>query len=222
MSRSASERRQGRSALLGPTLNDATRRCLDVMGAGAGLLVLSPLFAVLAVLIRLDSGGPALFRAQRIGRDGSPFTLYKFRSMVVDAPLHGPAITADQDPRVTSVGRVLRRTKLDELPQLLNVFVGTMSLVGPRPEDPRYVALYSSEQREILRAKPGITSPASVKYRDEERQLSGQDWEQAYVHRIMPAKLAIDLDYLRRRTPWSDMGIILRTLCLPFSRHSEA
>ena len=178
----------------------------------AGLLVLAPLFLMVSVLIKLDSPGAVLYRSTRVGRDGRPFTLYKFRSMVAGAALCGPAITADQDTRVTRIGRMLRRTKIDELPQLVNVLLGDMSLVGPRPEDPRYVALYSPEQRAVLAARPGITSPASLRYRSEEGLLTGEDWEDLYVRRILPAKLAIDLDYLRRRTVWSDFGVILATV----------
>jgi len=212
MWRSASRHKEGPPASPGSVFDEAARRCLDVLGAAVGLLILSPLFAVVAALVRSDSAGPVIFRAERIGRNGIPFTLYKFRSMTVDPALRGPAITVDKDARVTRIGLVLRRSKLDELPQLANVLLGDMSLVGPRPEDPRYVAFYSSEQREILRVRPGITSPASVKYRDEERQLRGQDWEHVYVHRIMPAKLAIDLDYIQRRTVWSDIGVIVKTV----------
>jgi lipopolysaccharide/colanic/teichoic acid biosynthesis glycosyltransferase len=124
----------------------------------------------------------------------------------------GPAITAAGDVRITQVGRVLRGSKLDELPQLVNVLRGEMSLVGPRPEDPRYVALYDFLQRAVLTTRPGITSPASVHFRREEELLTGKEWEQRYVERILPAKLAIDLDYLRRRTVWSDLGVIVATL----------
>lgn len=193
-------------------MDERARRIVDVTGAMAGLFFLAPLFLILSVLIRHDSPGAVLHRSTRIGVAGRPFTLYKFRSMVVDAALRGPAITADQDARVTRIGRVLRRTKLDELPQLANVLLGDMSLVGPRPEDPRYVALYSREQRAVLAVRPGITSPASLRYRSEEQLLTGGDWEDLYVRRIMPAKLAIDLDYLRRRTVWSDLGVILATI----------
>lgn len=178
----------------------------------AGLVVLAPLFLILSVLIRLDSPGAVLHRSTRVGLGGRLFTLYKFRSMVVGAALSGPVITADQDTRVTRIGRTLRRTKLDELPQLVNVLLGDMSFVGPRPEDPHYVALYSREQLAVLGARPGITSPASLRYRSEERLLTGEDWEDLYVRRILPAKLAIDLDYFHRRTVWSDLGVILATI----------
>jgi lipopolysaccharide/colanic/teichoic acid biosynthesis glycosyltransferase len=203
-------------------MDERARRIVDVTGAMAGLFVLAPVFLILSVLIRLDSPGPVLHRSTRVGLDGRLFTLYKFRSMVVGAAFRGPAITADQDTRVTRIGQMLRRTKLDELPQLVNVLLGDMSLVGPRPEDPRYVALYTPQQRAVLGARPGITSPASLRYRSEERLLTGEDWEDLYVRRIMPAKLAIDLDYLRRRTVWSDFGVILATVCAFPSRGSAA
>ncbi len=192
--------------------NRAGIRCLDVVGAAGGLVLLSPLLLILALAIRLTSPGPALFRSARVGRNGRPFTLYKFRSMVAGAQALGPAITPAGDSRVTPIGARLRRLKLDELPQLLNVLKGDMSLVGPRPEDPKYVALYSPEQRAILEAKPGITSPASLTYRDEETQLTGEDWESFYVRQVMPAKIAIDRAYLSRRTVWSDVKVIVSTI----------
>jgi lipopolysaccharide/colanic/teichoic acid biosynthesis glycosyltransferase len=193
----------------------AGTRCIDLLGAGIGLLVLSPVLLTLAVAIKVTSPGPALFRSIRVGQNARPFTLYKFRSMIEMAPKVGPAITAVDDPRVTSLGAGLRRTKLDELPQLLNVLKGDMSLVGPRPEDPTYVDLYSPEQMAILHAKPGMTSPASLRYRDEQAHLTGDDWKYRYVHEVMPAKLAIDLDYMRRRSLWSDLKVISATVaCL--------
>ena len=191
---------------------DGVRRLLDVIAAAGGLIVLSPLFLLTAVLIKRDSPGPVFYRARRVGKDGHEFRLYKFRSMVAGADRKGPGITAAGDSRVTKVGRFLRRTKLDELPQLINVLTGDMSLVGPRPEDPRYVALYTQEQRQVLAVRPGITSAASLTYRDESTLLSGEDWERRYIQKIMPHKLAIDLDYQARRTLASDLNLILRTV----------
>jgi lipopolysaccharide/colanic/teichoic acid biosynthesis glycosyltransferase len=185
------------------------RRLLDVFVSATGLLLLSPLFALLAVAVKVSSRGTVLHRGERVGRDGRPFLLYKFRSMRVSED--GPAITRADDPRITAVGRVLRRTKLDELPQLINVLAGQMSLVGPRPEAPRYVAMYDAGQRRILTARPGMTSPASLLYRAEEELLTGPEWERAYVERIMPEKLRIDLEYLERRTFRSDLDVIART-----------
>ncbi len=187
------------------------KRALDLIVAVTALLVLWPLFALIALTVRITSPGAIFYGATRVGQNGQVFRLYKFRSMVADADKRGPGITAAGDSRVTPVGRFLRRTKLDELPQLINVLYGEMSLVGPRPEDPRYVALYSPEQREVLRVRPGITSPASVYYRNEETLLTGTDWEQQYVDKIMPAKLAIDLDYVRRVSLWGDINVLWRT-----------
>lgn len=188
------------------------KRLFDVLASGIALLILSPLFLILGVAVKLGSPGPVFYLATRIGQNGKPFKLYKFRSMVVDADKHGPGITTAGDSRITPIGRFLRRTKLDELPQLLNVFKGDMSIVGPRPEDPRYVALYTPDQRAVLRVRPGITSLASVQYRNEENLLTGEDWETVYISRIMPEKLTIDLEYSQRASLGRDIGIILHTV----------
>jgi len=188
------------------------RRLFDILMAGSGLIVVSPLFVFVAIAIKINSPGPVFYRAKRVGKDGDLFRLFKFRSMKAGADKKGPGITVSGDNRITSVGRILRRTKIDELPQLLNVLWGEMSLVGPRPEDPRYVARYTAEQRQVLRVRPGITSAASLAYRHEERMLSGEDWERRYCEEVMPAKLAIDLDYLSKRSLWIDLTIIVRTV----------
>src|SRR5690349_3953933 len=143
-------------------VDSTIKRLLDVVAATAGLILLLPLFIVVAIAIKLHDGGHVFYRARRVGKDGCLFHLYKFRTMVVNADRQGPAVTASGDSRITPVGRWLRRTKLDELPQLLNVLVGDMSLVGPRPEDPRYVMLYTPSQRRVLSVRPGITSAASL------------------------------------------------------------
>lgn len=192
------------------------RRLFDILVAGSGLLLLSPLFVLVAVGIKLNSPGPVFYRAQRVGKDGDLFRLFKFRSMVSGADRNGPGITVSGDARITSVGRFLRRTKIDELPQLLNVLFGDMSLVGPRPEDPRYVAQYTVEQRQALRVRPGITSAASLAYRHEEQILAGADWEVTYRTQVLPAKLAIDLDYLAHRTLFSDVKLVLDTVFAMF------
>jgi len=184
---------------------------MDILGAGVGLILLSPLFLAVAIAIKLDSPGPVFYRTERVGKDGKLFRVYKFRSMVADAHKRGPAITTSGDSRITRVGRFLRGTKIDELPQLINVLFGDMGLVGPRPEDPRYVSLYTEEQREILKARPGITSPASFKYRREEDLLAGEDWERQYVEKILPHKLSLDLEYVKSRTLRSDFRLILKT-----------
>ncbi len=192
------------------------KRISDGVIASLGLLIVSPLFLLIAPIIKLDSPGPVFYRAERIGKEGVPFRLYKFRSMVADADRRGPGGTAEGDRRVTRVGAVLRRTKLDELPQLINVLRGEMSLIGPRPEDPRYVALYTPEQRRVLAVRPGITSAASLAYRHEEQLLAGPDWETVYRTRVLPDKLAIDLAYLERRTLASDLKLILQTIAAVF------
>lgn len=192
---------------------EAVRRAFDATAAAAGLVLLSPLLLAVAIAIRLDSPGPVLFRQERVGRHGAPFRILKFRTMRTDAERGGRQITVGDDPRITRVGAVLRRAKIDELPQLINVLRGEMALVGPRPEVPRYVARYDARQRRVLDVRPGITDPASVAYRDENARLArAEDPERVYVEEIMPAKLEMNLDYLRTRTLRSDVGVILGTL----------
>jgi len=187
------------------------KRLFDMVVSGAALVALSPVLGGLALGVKLSSPGPVFYQATRVGRGGKLIKVYKFRSMVTGADKTGPGVTTAGDARVTPLGRILRRYKLDELPQLINVLRGEMSLVGPRPEDPRYVALYTPEQRLVLQVAPGITSPASLYYRDEEALLHGQDWETQYIQQIMPAKLAIDLDYVKNANLGQDMLIIWKT-----------
>jgi lipopolysaccharide/colanic/teichoic acid biosynthesis glycosyltransferase len=192
---------------------DTARRALDVAVSGASLAALAPLLAALAVLVRATSPGPAFFVQKRVGKDGRLFDLVKLRTMVADAPARGGALTSPGDPRVTRVGAWLRRWKLDELPQLVNVLRGDMSLVGPRPEVPRYVRGYSARERAVLGVRPGITDPASLEYADEAAVLARfDDCERAYVETVLPAKLALSLAYLERRTLRSDLGVLLRTV----------
>jgi len=194
-------------------------RAFDVAVSLAALIFLSPVFAVIAVAVKLTSRGPVFYRGPRIGRFGAEFSILKFRTMRSgDA---GPSITRAADPRVTPVGRFLRRWKLDELPQFVNVLCGKMSLVGPRPEAPEYVLLYSAEERSVLRVRPGITSPASLRYRDEEGLLTGEAWRDEYVNRIMRDKLRIDLDWLDRRTFASDLRLLARTVASLFSSRRD-
>jgi lipopolysaccharide/colanic/teichoic acid biosynthesis glycosyltransferase len=187
------------------------QRVFDLIVAAIGLIILSPLLVVAAVLVAISSPGGVFFRGQRIGKDGRLFHILKFRTMVENAAQVGPGITTAGDARITRVGLWLRRTKIDELPQLWNVVRGEMSLVGPRPEDPRYVALYTEDQRHILRVRPGITSPASIQFRHEEALLPAGDME-TYIKCLMPAKIKADLEYLDRRTFWSDLAILLDTV----------
>lgn len=205
------QRSQPRSIKLNP-LGMASKRAFDIIASALGLIAISPLILGVAITIKLTSAGPVFYCSRRVGRHGRQFGIYKFRTMVVNADKIGPGVTVYDDPRITRIGRLLRRTKLDELPQLINVLRGEMSLVGPRPEDPRYVALYTQEQRAVLNVTPGITSLASLRYRDEQSLLTGTDWETLYVNEIMPAKLAIDLEYAQRPSLSRDIALITGTL----------
>lgn len=189
------------------------KRAVDVTLSTLGGIFLTPLWVVVAVMIKLDSPGPVLHRAVRVGRDGEHFVLYKFRTMTVDAVSTGPGITRRGDPRVTRVGGILRSLKFDETPQLINVIRGDMSLVGPRPEDPRYVLGYSPEQRRVLTVRPGLCSPAVVKYRHEEALLeASEDPESTYVNVVLPDKLRMDLDYINHRSLPGDLRILIRSV----------
>jgi lipopolysaccharide/colanic/teichoic acid biosynthesis glycosyltransferase len=187
------------------------KRALDVGFAGIALAVLWPLMAAIAASVKLDSAGPVLFRQRRVGLRGVPFTILKFRSMFAGAS--GPSVTAAADARVTRVGRFLRRYKLDELPQLWNVLVGDMSLVGPRPEVERYVRLFPDAYARILTVRPGLTDYASLEYRNEEATLSRwPDAEAAYTQIVLPAKIALYHRYLDEMSLRTDAALVLRTL----------
>jgi lipopolysaccharide/colanic/teichoic acid biosynthesis glycosyltransferase len=188
------------------------KRTFDLLAAGLGLLLLSPLLLAVALWIRLDSPGPVFFRQERVGRHGRPFRIHKFRSMTHGAA--GLALTVGADARITRAGAVLRRTRLDELPQLLDVLAGDMSLVGPRPEVPRYVAHYPPGLRErALSVRPGITDPSSLAFLDEaERLARAADPEREYIDHILPLKLQAAADYADRATLWTDLGVIARTM----------
>jgi lipopolysaccharide/colanic/teichoic acid biosynthesis glycosyltransferase len=189
------------------------KRLFDFTGSLCGLIVLFPVFVVIGALIKLEDGGPVFFRQRRVGLNGAEFMIWKFRSMVVNAEQMGKQLTVGRDSRVTRLGAWLRRLKLDEFPQLINVLVGEMSLVGPRPEVPKYVALYSLEQREVLKLKPGMTDLASIKYRNESDLLArASDAEQVYIHEIMPEKIRINLDYAQRSSVIEDLRVIFLTL----------
>jgi lipopolysaccharide/colanic/teichoic acid biosynthesis glycosyltransferase len=191
------------------------KRAFDLFWSVLGLVVLSPLLLLVAILVKLEDGGPVFFRQVRIGRGGHPFRIWKFRTMVVDAERQGRAITVGQDRRITRIGRYLRSTKLDEFPQLLNVLAGEMSLVGPRPEVPRYVDHYTEAQRAILGLRPGITDLASIKYRNESDLLGqAEDPEATYVQVVLPDKIRINLAYAEGAGVGSDFLVILATLGL--------
>lgn len=190
------------------------KRCYDVFFAGLGLIALSPMLLLIAVVIKLSDGGAVFFRQKRIGQGGVPFVILKFRSMVPDADKRGPAVTGQGDKRITAVGRILRRSKLDELPQLWNVLRGEMSLVGPRPEVARYVEQYTPDQRSILEHKPGITDLASLRFREEEALLNNSpDTESFYLSHCVPRKLKLNQDYARKANLLTDTWIILQTIC---------
>lgn len=187
------------------------KRAFDIVCAALGLLVLSPVLLLCALLVGLTSPGGVLFRQERVGKDGVPFTIYKFRSMRKDNA--GLKISTSSDSRITPVGRVLRKTKLDELPQLWNVLKGDMSFVGPRPEVREYTDLYTPEQRQVLLLRPGITGLASIRYRNENDLLSAStDPNRTYIEEVMPAKLALDLEYIPRACVSYDIRLILETL----------
>lgn len=191
-----------------------SKRLFDLVCAGLGLLALLPVGLLLALLVKLADGGPIFYTQIRIGKLGRPFPIRKFRSMIVNADKVGLSVTPDGDPRITWIGRLLRKSKLDELPQLWNVFVGQMSFVGPRPEVPRYVEAYTPEQREILRYKPGITDMATLLFRNEEALLRGcPDVETFYVQYCLPKKITLNRQYLERASLPQDVWIIIQTLC---------
>jgi len=189
------------------------KRALDLAVAIPAAVMFSPLFIVIAIWIKLDSRGPVFFLQERVGQFGRLFRIFKFRTMIVDAAANGSLITIGADRRITRSGRLLRKYKLDELPQLFNVIRGEMSLVGPRPEVPRYVELYTEDQRRILALKPGVTSPASIAFSGESETLARQeDPETFYRAQLMPAKIREDLNYAMRATVFSDCAMVAKTL----------
>jgi lipopolysaccharide/colanic/teichoic acid biosynthesis glycosyltransferase len=192
------------------------KRLLDVVIASLLILFLSPLLLVVSVWIKLTSRGPVLYKQKRIGRYGRPFAIFKFRTMYQGADRCGPSVTASDDDRITPVGRILRDNKIDELPQLFNVVRGEMSLVGPRPQVPRFVEHFEPELREIvLRVRPGITGSTSLYFRHEERLLTDQeDREGFYIRHILPVKLRMDADYVLARSLRADLGVLIETLRL--------
>jgi len=187
------------------------KRAFDIVVSSLVIIIALPLWVVVAIVIKLNSPGPVFYRGQRVGRAGKPFAIYKFRTMVVDAPNKGPGITHDNDPRITRVGRFLRELKIDEMPQLINVLKGEMSIVGPRPEDPRYVAHYTPQQQRVLSVRPGMASPAFIKYRHEEILLAtSSNPEDFYLTKILPNKLKMDLDYIDKQSFLFDLFVLLK------------
>ena len=191
-----------------------SKRLFDWVMSSLGLLALGPLLILIALAVKLDSPGPVFFRQERVGRFGVPFRIRKFRTMRHDPAGNGLQITVGADRRITRVGQFLRASKLDELPQLIDVWQGTMSLVGPRPEVPRYVAHYPAALRDkVLSVRPGITDIASIEYRDESAVLArAADPERAYIDEVLPHKLALAASYVDQASVWLDIRLILRTL----------
>ena len=193
--------------------NRVIKRIFDIVASGLGIIVLSPILLIIALIIKKESDGPVFFKQIRVGEKGRNFEILKYRTMVVDAEKMGRQITVGNDNRITKIGGFLRKYKLDELPQLINVFKGDMSLVGPRPEVPRYVEMYNEEQRKVLDVKPGITDLASIRYRDENELLgTAEDPDDMYINTIMPDKLALNPEYINKSNVFFDIYIILKTI----------
>ncbi|HEY6162972.1 MAG TPA: sugar transferase [Bacteroidia bacterium] len=188
------------------------KRITDILLSLIGLLILFPFLLLLSIIVLLVDGTPVFYSQVRVGKNGRDFRLYKFRTMVKDADKKGLITVGGRDPRITRTGYFLRRSKIDELPQLFNVLVGDMSLVGPRPEVRKYVERYNAEQLKVLSVRPGITDLASIEYSNENEILGrSADPENVYVNEIMPAKLRLNLEYMARRNFFSDIGIIFKT-----------
>lgn len=194
-------------------MNNFLKRGFDLITSTIGFIIISPILIIISILIKVTSEGPVLFKQKRVGRYGKEFNILKFRTMVVNAEKLGNQITVGKDSRITKVGAVLRKYKLDELPQLINVIRGDMSLVGPRPEVPKYVNLYNDEQRKVLDVRPGITDYASIEYRDENSILGKVDNpEEYYINVIMPHKINLNMKYIKKNNVLIDIKIILKTI----------
>lgn len=188
------------------------KRLFDIVASGLGVLVLSPLFLILAIWIKLDSKGPVFYKQIRVGRNNKDFQLFKFRSMRVGSDKKGLITVGERDPRITRSGYFIRKYKLDEFPQLINVFIGDMSLVGPRPEVRKYVEMYTPEQMHVLDVRPGITDMASILYRNENELLEkADDPDKFYVEVVMQDKLRINLEYVAKHSFWFDIKLIFKT-----------
>lgn len=195
------------------SFNKAIKRIFDFICSTLGIIILSPVLIIISIMIKKGSDGPVFFKQIRVGENGEDFEILKFRTMVVDAEKLGKQITVGNDNRITKIGSFLRKYKLDELPQLINVFKGDMSLVGPRPEVPRYVKLYNAEQRKVLEVKPGITDLASIRYKDENALLGkAENPEEFYINTIMPDKLELNLEYIKKSNVFFDIYIIVKTI----------
>ena len=195
------------------------KRTMAIVCALIGLLVLSPILVLIALAIKMDSPGPVFYRQERTGRGGVPFSLFKFRSMHIDADRLQAITVGKRDARITSAGHFLRRFKLDEFPQLINVLKGDMSLVGPRPELKKFTDLYTTGQRLVLSVRPGITDPASIRFRNENEMLEGKtDPIDYYIHEILPVKLSLNLQYIQDQSVLKDIRIIFMTVVSIFKK----
>lgn len=193
--------------------NSIIKRIFDFFVSLLGIIVLSPILIAVSIAIKLDSKGNILFLQKRVGKDGVPFSIYKFRTMVTDAEKFGKQITVGKDSRITKTGAFLRKYKIDELPQLFNVLKGDMSLVGPRPEVPKYVELYTKEEKEVLKVRPGITDLASLRYKDENEILGKvENPEEYYINVIMKDKLKLNLEYIEKSNLFFDISLIIKTV----------
>jgi lipopolysaccharide/colanic/teichoic acid biosynthesis glycosyltransferase len=190
------------------------KRLFDIISSLVGLIFISPIFLVVPILIKFDSKGPVFFKQWRIGKGGRPFKIYKFRTMVQDAEKVGSLITAENDQRITGIGKLLRRYEIDELPTLINVMKGDMSIVGPRPEVPKYLHHYDRKYREVLSVRPGITDLGTLSFRDEAKYLNAQNYEDTYETEILPKKLDLYLEYVHHKSFLFDLRIILKTIAL--------
>lgn len=189
------------------------KRFFDILVSALGLVILAIPFVIISIITKLTSTGPIFYRQKRVGKDEIPFRIYKFRTMIQDADKKGMLITVGEDNRITKIGKFLRKSKIDELPQLINVFLGDMSFVGPRPEVEKYTRLYDGYQKNVLKIRPGITDLASIKYKDESSVLAkSKDPEYTYIHEIMQNKLQINLEYLERISVLRDIKLIIITI----------
>lgn len=194
------------------------KRLFDIFVSALLLILLSPVFLALVIAIKVDSKGPALYRQKRITKYGKPFRIHKFRSMVVNADQIGAQVTVDRDPRITKVGAFVRKYRLDELPQLIDVLLGDMTFVGTRPEVPKYVDAYTNEMLATLLLPAGITSEASIYFKDEAKLLNGEDTDSAYIEKVLPEKMRYNLEAIRRFHFWYDVKIMFKTVFAVFGK----
>lgn len=193
------------------------KRLMDILASFIMLVILSPFLLILAAAVKLDSKGPVFYRQVRVGRYDRDFKIFKFRTMVQNADQIGPTVTTGEDPRITRVGKLIRRLRLDEFSQLINVLGGTMSLVGPRPEVRKYVDAYTPEQMATLLIRPGVTAPSSIVFKDEDKLLDGaEDVDKVYVEQILPPKMKLNLEYMEQISPLHDLQVMIQTVMAVF------